>query len=156
MSPDFYPLLFASPLLVAMAVADMAWMRIPNALVLTMIALFAVSAPMSLTLEETIFRIAVAVAVFGIGFVAFALNVVAGGDVKALAALMLFVPSSALTAFGFTFSAALLVAIAITLALRRLVGSPESRFVSLATGSGIPMGVGIALAGLVLPFVASA
>jgi prepilin peptidase CpaA len=156
MSPDFYPLLLASPLLVAIAVTDMTWMRIPNALVLAMLALFVLTAPFALTFQEVGIRVAVAVAVFGLGFVAFAFNVIAGGDVKALAALMLFVPSSALAAYGFTFSAALLIGIAITVALRRLVGSPESRFVSLATNTGIPMGVGIALSGLILPFVASA
>lgn len=155
MSPEFLPLIAAAPLLVAMAFGDFRWMRIPNALVLTMLALFALSAPFTLTLEEVTIRVIVAAVVFLLGFAAFAFNVMAGGDVKGLAALMLFVPTAQLATFGFTFSFAMLVGMGFALGLRHAFGSPDSRFVSLATKKGYPMGVSIALAGLLLPFTAA-
>ncbi|GKY88621.1 prepilin peptidase [Sinisalibacter aestuarii] len=154
MSPDMLPLVLAAPLLVAMAVSDVRHMRIPNALVLAMLALFVVTAPFALAPAEIALRLGVGALVFALGLAGFVAGMLAGGDVKGLAALMLFVPTGALAPFAFTFSAAMLAGIALTLGLRRAIGSPGSRYVSLAVDKGYPMGLSIALAGLLLPLTA--
>ncbi|MDQ2089693.1 prepilin peptidase [Marimonas arenosa] len=149
------PLLFTAPLLVVMAASDVRHMRIPNWLVLAMIVVFAAVAPFYLSGEEIVMRVAVAGGVLLVGIVAFTFRIVAGGDVKALAALMLFVPAGAtsIAYFGFTFSAAMVLGMIFMLTLRRAFSSPESSFLSLSIDAGYPMGLSIALAGLAFPAV---
>lgn len=154
MSPEVVPLLGAAPLLVVMAASDLRSMVIPNRLILGLIALFVIVAPFYLGMDALLLRIAVAGAVFAVCFAAFVFNVLAGGDVKALSALMLFIPTDALTAYAFTFSASMMAGMLIVLGLRQAFGSPDSRFVSMAVTRGYPMGVSIALSGLLLPFTA--
>lgn len=154
MSPDiseFTPLLLASPLLAVMAYGDLRRLRIPNRLVLTMVAVFVLSAPFLLELPEVGLRIAAAVAIYLVGLAGFALRLWSGGDVKAISALMLFLPSSTLVIYAFTFSASMLVGIVLVLSLRAIVGTPDSRWSSLRPQAGFPMGLSIALSGVLLP-----
>lgn len=144
------PLLAVSPLLLIMMGTDLRQMRIPNWLVLGMLAVFAVTAPFSLHWAEIGLRVVVALCVFIVFIGLYALNLFGGGDVKALAALLLFVPFSALSLFAYVFSAAMLVGIGGIVLLRRAVGSPESRWVALARPGEFPMGVSIGMAGLAL------
>ncbi len=157
------PLVLAAPILAWMAVSDFRWMRIPNLLVLALIVLFVMTAPMFLERDAILARLAMAAGVLVIGLVVFALGLFAGGDVKALAALMLFVPVGRvpIALFGFTFSAAMLIGIAAILTLRKVAGDPAVKLgespapgpLSLSIEQGFPMGISIALAGLAFPLV---
>jgi prepilin peptidase CpaA len=82
----------------------------------------------------------VALAVFGVFAVAFALNMMGGGDVKMLAALALWLPPLALLKLLVIMSVAgglLTVALLVPHKLRKAAGQPE-----------IPYGIAIAFAGM--------
>lgn len=154
MSPElaaFLPLLLVAPLLAAMALGDLRRLRIPNWLVLSMVAVFVLTAPFLLPAPEIGWRLAAAVAVYVLGLAGFALGLWSGGDVKAVSALMLFLPSATLTIYAFTFSASMFAGMTMVLSLRAVVGTPESAWRSLRPRAEFPMGVSIALSGFLLP-----
>ena len=90
---DFGPLLLAMPQLVALARQDLLQLKIPNKLVMAIIILFLASSFLFLPSQEILARVIAAVAVFWVGFAGFVFRLWGGGDVKALAALMLLLPS---------------------------------------------------------------
>jgi len=154
------PLIVIAPLLVAVAWGDLRHMRIPNPLVLAVVAVFALMALIDPP-ADLLGRVAVALAVLALGFAAFCLRLFGGGDVKMLAALMLFVPVSTLLLFSWVFVAAMLAGIALILGLRQ-----SGRVTARAAAAGwktfsgqsnrlnrFPMGISIALAGLLHPVV---
>jgi len=96
------PLILLSPLLVQVAWSDLRSMRIPNALSLATVALFVLAALIA-TPGDLMGRCVMAGSVFAIGFAAFCLRIVGAGDVKFLAALILFVPVQLLPLFGIVF-----------------------------------------------------
>lgn len=148
----FLPLAAVLPLLIWAAASDLRHLRIPNWLVLGMAAVFVLTAPL-LPLQETGLRLLAAVLVFLLCAALFHWRILAGGDVKMMAAAMLFVPSAVLTGFGWCFSAAMLATVVAAAALR--VGRPSAAAnwaVVRAPGS-LPMGVAIALALVLLPAV---
>lgn len=147
---ELLPLILISPLLIYMGYSDLRYMRIPNRLVLAMLAAFAIMAPF-LPRDALLDRLLVATCVFGVGFVAFAFRLFGGGDVKALAALTLFVPPPALTLFGLVFSLSMAFGILAIVTVRRVPGVSRSGWVSLRANGHFPMGISIAAAGLLLP-----
>lgn len=148
------PILATAPLLVAVAYFDLRYMRIPNAISLLAVALFAAFS-LILPPDDLMQRLAAAAAVLGIGFLAFALRLFGGGDVKILASLVLFVPISGLNDFAMLLAWGLAVGIALVLALRKLPANWREGWVGLADQRGIPMGVSIAMAGLAYPILGS-
>lgn len=150
---QFLPLIAVSPLLLYAGLEDLRHLRIPNWLVLGMAAVFVLTAPVA-GWEETGLRLLAATAVLLICFVLFCCRVLAGGDVKMMATVMLFVPTSALISFSWSFSLSMIAAVAAVTALQRL--SPE-RFpwpwASVQAPGKLPMGVAISLALLLLPAV---
>lgn len=142
------PLLLFSPVLIYVMISDLRRMRIPNMTAFAGLALFAVCVPL-LGMGEATARAAVAALVFAVGFALFALRVLAGGDVKFLATLMLFVPSASLSLFGLIFSAAMLLSTLAVLTLRASPVATNSRWVGLRAHGHMPMGVAMGLAGLV-------
>lgn len=157
MSPEtgaFVPLFLVAPLLVAMALGDMRRLAISNGLVLAMGAVFVLSAPFLLPLPEIGYRLAAAGAVFVLGTAGFALGFWGGGDVKALTALIPFLPSDRLAIYGYTFSAAMAVGMGGVLSLRAVLGTLQSPWCALRPKAGFPMGLSIALSGLLLAPVA--
>lgn len=157
MSPELLPLVLAAPLLGWMAVSDFTRMRISNRLILAMLALFAVAGPWLLGGEAALWRLAAAALVLVAGFAAFLGGFFAGGDIKALAALQLFIPLGRenLALYALTFSAAMLAGIVAMLLLRRVAGGPGASCLSLSVAQGYPMGISIALAGLAYPLIHS-
>lgn len=145
------PLLALAPLLVAVALSDLRTLRIPNSYCLAAIALFAASAVAGLA-PDYAFRIAVAAAVLILGFAAYCLKLFGGGDVKFMAALLLFVPVDSLQLYALVFSVAMLAGIAAFLSLKRLPAAAALNWRSMAPGRQLPMGVPIALSGLLHPF----
>ncbi len=147
------PLLLIAPLLVAVAYSDLSRMRIPNVLSLVAMAVFGLVAIIA-TPDDLIARIAVAGTVFVLGFGAFCLRLFGGGDVKMLSALLLFVPVPTMPLFGVVFSASMLAGIAIVLGLRRIPAAHRLGWKSISGSTGFPMGLSIAMAGLLHPVAA--
>lgn len=147
---NLLPLILLSPILVFTAFSDLKYLRIPNSLSLIAVSLFICTAPL-LSLEEFGLRIAIAATVFIIGFIGFVLGLIGGGDVKILAALMLFIPSQTLQLFSLAFSAALILGILFVLLLRATPRPNESSFEAIRSPGKFPMGISIALVGLFHP-----
>lgn len=144
------PLLALAPLLVAVALSDLRKLRIPNSYCLAAVALFAVAAAAGLAPDFAL-RIVVAASVLVLGFAAYCLKLFGGGDVKFMAVLLLFVPVESLQLYAFVFSAAMLAGIAAFLSLKRLPAAAALDWRSMAPGRQLPMGVPIALSGLLHP-----
>jgi len=144
------PLLALAPLLVAVALSDLRRLRIPNSYCLAAVALFAVAAAAGLAPDFAL-RIVVAASVLVLGFAAYCLKLFGGGDVKFMAVLLLFVPVNSLQLYAFVFSAAMLAGIAAFLSLKRLPAAAALNWQSMAPGRQLPMGVPIALSGLLHP-----
>ncbi|MGJ8582917.1 MAG: prepilin peptidase [Marinosulfonomonas sp.] len=98
-------------------------------------------------------RFAVAGIVFAIGFTGFFFRLLGGGDVKILTVLMLFVPLPTLAVFGNVFSASLVLGVSFVMTARRVPALAHVPFKSLSPNAGFPMGISIAMAGLVHPLV---
>jgi len=149
----FAPLAAVCPLLAWAGISDLRHLRIPNWLVLGMVAVFLLTAPL-LMLPETAMRLLAAAVVLLICTALFHWRVLAGGDVKMMAAAMLFVPSSALAAFGWCFSAALIaVAVAVT-AMRVSPPAAAAEWAAVQAPGSLPMGAAISLGLAVLPVAA--
>lgn len=146
------PLLLLSPILVAVAYNDLRYMRIPNTLVGIAIALFLLTTPL-IGWHEAGYRLIAGLLVFGIGWITFALRWFGGGDVKMLAALVLFVPSQTYSVFAWNFSMSMLVGISLILLLRRMPGNANLGCLGISSVGKFPMGISIAGAGLIHPFV---
>ena len=146
---DYLPALLALPVLVAVAYNDMRFMRIPGWLPVVLALIFLLTAPM-IGWDETVARIAVALAVFVLCFFLQVIRVMGGGDVRTLSAIMLIVPSASLLFFLQCFSIALVAGCLITLVLHpRPVPSDNGWAASRARGH-LPMGLSVAVAGFAL------
>ncbi len=147
---DLLPLFLLSPVLAAVAYFDLRYMRIPNKLVLIAVCLFLVVTPF-FSWSEIAVRGAVAFSVLAIGFGLFAMGLFGGGDAKMMAALMLFIPSQTYTLFAYGFSVAMMAGIGLILLLRCVPVLTDSSWVSMQQKGTFPMGISIALAGLLHP-----
>jgi prepilin peptidase CpaA len=145
------PLVLLVPVLLAVGYFDMRYMLIPNRLVLLSLTLFGLCAFL-LPTDELVTRLMVGFGVLLFGFVAFALNLFGGGDVKMLACLALFIPATTYPAFFQLFAVALAFGMLAVLAIRRMPGAESSSWRGLNEKRGFPMGVSIALAGILHPF----
>ncbi len=141
------PLILFAPVMIFVMFSDLRWMRIPNWTALTGVALFLAALPW-MGWDEAISRAVVASIVFAIGFGLFAVRILAGGDVKFLAALVLMLPPASLSLFGFVFSFAMLASIGVLTAARATVPAGLSRWVGMRARQHMPMGVAMGLAGL--------
>lgn len=147
---DILPLMLAAPVMIAVAYFDLRYMKIPNRLVWIAVALFVATAPL-VPFPELATRVAVASVVLAIGFSLFAMGLFGGGDAKMMAALMLFVPSDSFVLFGYGFSVAMIAGIGLVLALRSIPALTASSWVSLRQRGTFPMGISIAMTGLLHP-----
>ncbi len=141
------PLILFAPVMVFVMISDLRWMRIPNWTALAGIAVFLAAVPWLGGYEAT-FRAVVALIVFVIGFGLFAARILAGGDVKFLSVLVLMIPTSSLSLFGFLFSFSMLASVCILTAARATEPAGNSRWVGLRARQHMPMGVAMGLAGL--------
>jgi prepilin peptidase CpaA len=155
MATELVPMVLLWPILVMVAYCDFRYMRIPNSMVLISITLFIVSAPF-LSGSEVMYRVVTAAIVLCVGFFLFALRLFGGGDVKMLAALLLFVPSATLSVYALGFSASMIVGIVFIVALRASQHWRKSRAVSMRATGKFPMGVSIALSGFLHPVLLNA
>jgi prepilin peptidase CpaA len=134
--------------LAAAALSDLAWRRIPDLCSIAIVAAFALQlAAAPAALGGVLWHLTAGLALFAVGAVLFARGLFGGGDVKLLAALSLFA--------GWAAVPDILLATALfggVLALACLVAQRRRwRWTGFLTSEeGIPYGVAIALAGLVV------
>ncbi|MDE0589530.1 prepilin peptidase [Halocynthiibacter sp. C4] len=140
MLTQLIPLMLLSPILVAIAVCDMRQLRIPNMLCLIAVGLFVLTLPM-LPLGEAALRAGVAGLVFVIGFVLFAFRIIGGGDVKAMSALLLFIPTTTLSLFSLVFSFSLIIGVTFIVTLRSVPRMQRTGLASMQAVGRFPMGV---------------
>lgn len=152
MLKELLPLLLISPLLVVVAYYDLKYMRIPNILSIAVVALFGLSL-IIIPPNDLMMRLIVATAVFFIGLLAFGFRILGGGDVKILAALMLLVPVPSLVIFANVLSASLLLGVTFIVMIRQLPEAAQCSYQSISQNVGFPMGISIALAGIVHPYL---
>lgn len=144
------PMVALTPLLLAVALSDLRHLRIPNGYALAAAAVFAFAVLMGLV-PDLAMRVLVAASVLLLGFAAYCLRLFGAGDVKFLAVLLLFVPIPSLHVYAFVFSGALALGIAAFVALKRVPAIASLNWRSMAPGRQLPMGVPIALSGLLHP-----
>lgn len=150
--PSVIPLLLLSPLLIAVGYFDLRYMRIPNVFSLVALAVFAMMALM-FPAGDLGSRLLAAAAILVIGFGSFAMGLFGGGDVKVLAVMMLFVPTSTLAIFAFVFAGAMASGILAVLILRTSERITHSGWKGLASIGSFPMGVSLAVTGILHPIV---
>ena len=146
------PLIVLSPLLLVLGYGDMRHLRIPNLLVFATIGVFILMLPW-VPYDEIVPRVMNAAIAFGIAFVAFITRIVGGGDAKMFPALLLFVPPGSLSLFVLLFSISLLIVTLLLMAVRFVFRQRNTRFAAINTPRSVPMGVPMALSGLILPLL---
>jgi prepilin peptidase CpaA len=139
-------------LLIAVVLYDLRYMRLPNALALAFVVVFALSVSWTLPMDDLAWRICIALAVLFVGVAANAAKLLGGGDVKILAAFMLFVPHDDILNFVFIFCVCMFVGIVALLILRRLLRARPTAWRGLDESGRYPMGISIGMAGLIVVF----
>lgn len=150
-------LLLAFPVAMAFAAAnDLFTMTIPNKISLALIAGFAICAAyIALPLEQVLWHLGVGIIALLVGFTLFSFNLVGGGDAKLLASGALWMGAElALPFVAYTTIFGGLLSVLIIF-YRRFVPAhslalPPWAIRLHAHGTGIPYGIAIAAAGLVL------
>jgi prepilin peptidase CpaA len=144
------PIIALCPVLVAVAVRDLSQLRIPNALVLAAVVIFAACYPL-LPAGEISDRLLAAAVVFAMLLPLFAARLIGGGDAKMLPAVVLFVPPDHWQQYGLLLSASLVVGvIAVGTARAAVSGYVPTGWAALDRRGTFPMGLSIALSGLAL------
>lgn len=125
---------------------DLRLMRLPNALSLAVIALFAVQIMLVGFGPWVWQQVAFASVMFVLCFGAFALNFMGGGDAKVLPSLSLFIPIAALPQVLVGFGVVLLISIAVITFARRHLFDRNSAWAVLRSHK-LPLGVPIGFTG---------
>lgn len=137
-------------LMAAVIWCDLKFMRLPNLLVLMLVVVFAATVTWKLPLAVLGARVGVALAVLVLGAMANAAKLLGGGDVKVLAALVLFFPREQLLAFAFTLCICMIVGIVALVMLRRILRGKGATWRGLQEGARYQMGLSIGAAGLIM------
>ncbi len=140
------------PLLLAVIFYDLRFMLLPNRLAALFVVLFLATVPWSIPLDVVAWRIGVGLLVLVIGMGANAAGLLGGGDVKVLAALILFIPYQKLLPFAFILCICMIIGIVLLLALRRALRGDDVSWRGLQENGRYPMGISIGLAGLFMVF----
>lgn len=150
-------------ILIAAAVSDLVRYLIPNELSILLIGAFLYAAPLAdLPAEAALYHGLAGLAVLAVGFVLFMFDILGGGDVKLLSASAVWTGFDALGPFLLVVTlAGGLVALVLLMARRLIPRERLGRDGALARlmspKQGVPYGVAIAIAGLVvMPRIAMA
>ncbi|WP_370399727.1 A24 family peptidase [Sulfitobacter sp. JB4-11] len=137
------------PLLLAVILYDLRFMRIPNALVVLFGAVALASVPFQIGLEELLWRLGIAAVVFCGGLILYARRMMGAGDVKLLSTLMLLIPVEGVQAFSMMLSLSILVGVGTWMLVRQIRAGRPTRWRSLQKQGRFPLGLSIGSAGLV-------
>lgn len=160
MTPSVIWLLFIG-INIAAAITDVVSYRIPNALVMALLALFLLIAAINVADVEWLSHIGATFLVLGAGVFLYGLNQMGAGDVKLLSALALWagvIPLVPLLFFVSVFGlAGMLVIVLLRIIMRRLQASgsasdPRCLPRILTKGQGIPYGIAIGPAAIAASF----
>ncbi len=151
--PTILALLFYPAVMVHAGIGDLRTMRIPNRVVLLLLAGYLVAIPLvGLTLPDVAWSFAAAAVVFALGLVGFSFGWMGGGDVKLLAVATLWLGAGNVAPLVFytsVFGAILTILLLIFRALSLPVALQQHDWVSRLhqRDEGVPYGVAIAAAG---------
>jgi prepilin peptidase CpaA len=144
-TPALWFLPLATPICLYVAWSDLARMKIPNAAVIGLLAVFAVMGPLALPLGEYGLRWLHVAGVLLLGFTANALGMLGAGDAKFAAAMAPFVARGDIAEFGALFAAVMLAAFAVHRAARALpaVRRLAPSWESWERGTHFPLGLAL-------------
>lgn len=144
-APVIFFVLMLLPCLYA-AWKDLSELRIPNKLVLLCLAIFLVSGPVLLDLDEFLWRFAPAGVVLVLGFVLSMTSHFGAGDAKFATVVVLFVAQNHLATFMQTYAFMALAGVIVIWAMRSLFPAfcKSLGWKSLTSGRAFPLGLPIA------------
>jgi prepilin peptidase CpaA len=145
---ELVPLISFCPILLMVAAFDLKQMRIPNVLVVAGALMFVFCLPF-LEFPEALTRIAICAGAFVICVGLFAFRWMGGGDTKMIPVVFLFIPSNQASLYMMVFGFSLLTGIALVSTLRARLRHNDATWASMRPGAQFPMGVSIALSGLI-------
>lgn len=134
------------PILAYIIASDLHRLRIPNASVLALLAVFLATQAPFLEVAVLISRFAVASAALAVGFVLFAARLLGGGDVKLLTVVLLFVPFADLSLFCLGLSLCIVVTLSVIKMARATPAAGRSNWLAVSQTRRLPLGPAIALA----------
>ena len=143
-------LLALVPVIVASAISDLRYLRIPNTHVLIALALFVLAAPLAIGWAGLPPRLLVAGITFAIGFALFAPGLIGGGDAKMMPVVMLFVPPPDLVQFLQLFAIALGVVSLGVLGVQRAPIFRRLAWESVQAHRHVPVGLAMAASVILL------
>jgi prepilin peptidase CpaA len=145
---DAVLLIVFCPILLAVALSDMKHLRIPNTMVMAGLGLFLLCAPL-LGGSEAMMRAAISVLAFVVCVGLFAIRVMGGGDAKMIPVVFLFIPSEMAVRYLIVFGWSLPLGMMLVFLARRSVQTKLAGWASLKADAEFPMGVSIALSGVI-------
>lgn len=131
------------PVLLATALTDLRYMKIPNYLSFIGLGLFLLAVPF-LGLEAALIRSSVCAVAFLMCFGLFAIGWLGGGDAKILPVTLLFVPLSILPVYLISFALCMLVGMICIWGVRQRYAHENAIWVSMKPNALFPMGISIA------------
>lgn len=142
---DLAFLVLTVPLAVWIAYSDLKYMKIPNRLVLALVAIFVVSGVILLPFGDYMWRFLGGFIVLAIGFTMFAIGGFGGGDAKYAAAIALFIPFHHAGLAIFITSIAALLAVYIHRSFRSFEFAKPltENWKSWTAGRNFPLGLGL-------------
>ena len=148
--PAVLLLLALTPVLVASAISDLRFLKIPNTHVLLALGLFVAAAPFTLDWPELYPRLIAAGITFAIGFTLFALRLIGGGDVKMMPVVLLFIPPPDVVLYLRFFAVALVFVCLFALVLQTAPVFRNLGWESARHRRHVPVGVAMAASALLL------
>jgi prepilin peptidase CpaA len=145
-SAEVAPLLVVCPLLVSVAINDLKYLRIPNAIVLASLVVFVFCVPL-IGLPEAIMRLAVSAVVFAICVGLYAFRIMGGGDTKMIPAMFFFIPGDEALSYTIIFAWSLLGGIILVRLMRLRLQHENASWVSMRPNAEFPVGTAISLSG---------
>jgi prepilin peptidase CpaA len=148
--------LFYPAIMIHAGLGDLRTMRIPNRLILLLLAGYVVAVPLiGLTLTDVLWAVAAAAAVFAFGFLSFSCRWMGGGDVKLMTVAALWLGAGNVVPFIFytsIFGALLTILVLIFRQVRLPAGWQAREWIARLhrRDAGVPYGVAIAAAGVVV------
>lgn len=142
-----------APLLVAVILYDLRFMRLPDTLAILFVLVFLASLLNAASLNGALPRFGVGACIYGLGIAANRAGLVGGGDVKVLAALVLNITLNGLLLFSALLCGMLFLGI-LGLGLLRSVVEKPTNWRALNERERYPVGLSIGLAGLAFIWIA--
>lgn len=143
---DFWTSIVYLPVLSAVGLSDLRYMKIPNKMSFWGLGIFLLAVPVIGT-DTALMRLAIASIAFAICFGLFSIGWLGGGDAKILPVTLLFVPAQIMPIYPIylvSFSICMLAGMIFVWCVRQQYLHAHSSWVFLRPGTLFPMGISIA------------